>query len=533
MKQIKTLTCIGYSQNGDGIVDDKGKQVVVANLIKGEKAVVEIVKARRSMRGKVVKRLTTAEQRVAPPCPYFECCGGCQIQHFCAAEQRDFKQKLVYKALKSFAKIKPLAMMESAQGYRNKCIHSFARAKNGQIIAGLYQNYSHDIVAIERCYIHDQRADDIAQTVRRAMSELAIDPYDEDAKTGHIRHLVTRVAQGTGQLLVTIVTGGNSLPRQKELVAALLAAHPQICGVVQNINSRRDSLVLAKRQRVLYGSAEIVDTLCGKQFKIGAQSFYQVNRSQTEKLYRYALKLADIKPGDTVLDAYCGIGTISLLAADRAKDVIGVELNKTAIANAVQNAALNNQKNVQFVAADAAQYLSKQAPNSFDIVLLDPPREGCSKQLIDSLIRQSAKRIVYISCNPATQARDIKQLTRAGYIVKQIKPFDMFAFTSHVETVALLSKLDVDKHISVEVTMDELDLTSAESKATYKKIKEYILKTNGLKVSNLNIAQIKRKYGIIERENYNKAKNKNSKVPICTEEKEKVIKKALEYFQMI
>ncbi len=441
MKYTKTLTCIGYSQSGYGIIDDGGRQIEVPNLLKGERAVVEIIKKRGRLTAKVIKRQTTSKERVTPPCPYFERCGGCQLQHFSVAAQRDFKQKLVYKSLKSFAKIKPLVMMTDAAGYRNKCVHSFAYSKSGEIISGLYQNHTHRVIAVERCYIHDQRADAIAATLRRLMTQLGIAPYNEDAKTGHIRHLLTRVAQGTGQVLVTIVTGSKTIPQQKKLVAGLLAAHPEINSIVQNINDKRGSMLLARRQRILHGSSEIVDQLCGKQFKISAQSFYQVNRSQTEKLYRYALKLADIKPGDKVLDAYCGIGTISLLAADYAKTVVAVELNQAAIANARQNAALNKQTNVQFVAADAARYLKEQARGSFDVVLLDPPREGCSKLLIDGLIEQSPQKIVYISCNPETQARDLKQLKRAGYAVKQIKPFDQFAFTSHIEVVALLQKI--------------------------------------------------------------------------------------------
>ncbi len=440
MKQTKTLKCIGYSQNGDGIVDDSGKQIEVPNLLKGETALIRIVKQKGFTSGVVVKRQTTSKQRVKPPCRYFEQCGGCQIQHFSNAEQRDFKQKLVYKSLKSFGKIKSLEMMTSAQGYRNKCVHSFARAKDGTIISGLYQNYSHRVIAIERCYIHDERADKIAATARQLMTELSIDPYNEDTKKGHIRHLVTRVAQGTGQLLVTIVTGSTELPNKDKLIKKLIKAHPQITGIVQNINGKKTSLILSQRQKLLYGKAEIIDQLCDKQFKIASQSFYQVNRLQTEKLYHYALKLADVKKHERVLDAYCGIGTISLLLAERAKSVVGVELNKTAIANANQNAKLNGINNVEFVAADAAQYLKQKKKAKFDIVVLDPPREGCSKLLIEGLIKQSPKKIVYISCNVATQARDLKQLKRVGYKVKQIKPFDLFVYSNHVECIVLMER---------------------------------------------------------------------------------------------
>lgn len=440
MNNNKVMTCIGYSQNGHGIVDVKGKHVEVPNLIKGEQALIKIVKRKGFTSGAVVSRKRTAKARVKPPCQYFERCGGCQIQHLSNDEQRNFKQKLVYKSLKSFGKIKPIEMMTDATGYRNKCVHTFARNKKGKIIAGLYQNYSHRVIAIERCYIHDQRADAIANSLRDLMEKLNIEPYDEDRKTGDIRHLLTRVAKGTGQVLLTIVTGTANLPQRDKLIAALVKAHPEIDGIVQNINGKKTSLVLSRRQKLLYGKAEIVDTLCEKQFKISAQSFYQINRSQTEKIYRYALKLANIKRHERILDAYCGIGTISLLLADKAKSVVGVEVNPAAVANAKENAMLNDVKNVSFVAQDAGEYLKAQKRGSFDGVVLDPPREGCNKVLIDSLIQHSPSKIVYISCNPETQARDIKQLKRAGYRVKDIKPFDMFVFTSHVECVALLTR---------------------------------------------------------------------------------------------
>ncbi len=442
MKRIKTLNCIGYSGNGHGLVDDRGRQVEVPNLLKGETARVQLMKRDGAVVGRVVAHIATVKDRVTPPCPHFANCGGCQLQHFSDAAQRAFKQKIVYKALKSFGKIQPLETMASGAGYRNKCVHSFSRAADGEIVYGLYQNHSHQVVPFKRCYIHDPRADAVAATLRDLMVKLDLKPYDEDDKRGHIRHLLTRVAQGSGQLLVTIVAAMPDLPHCRQLVEGLVTAHPAICGIVLNVNPKRGSALLARRQKVLYGKDEIVDQLAGMSFKMSSQSFYQVNRLQTEKLYRYALKLAAIKPQQRYLDAYCGIGTISLLAARRAKQVIGVELNPTAVANAKANAELNGIDNVDFVTADAADYLSEQPAGSFDGILLDPPREGCSKALIDALIKQRPSKIVYISCNPTTQARDLKQLRRAGYKVAKLKPFDLFVYTSHVEVVALLEKAE-------------------------------------------------------------------------------------------
>ena len=388
------------------------------------------------------------------------------------------------------------------------------------------------------CLLQDTVINQTIAAVLEAARACRWPAFEEDRGTGLLRHVLVRRGKTSGQVLVVLVTAQENLPGSRNFVKALREKAPWVTSVVQNCNPRRTSAVLGSDVRTLYGPGKITDTLCGLQFAISPRSFYQVNPEQTEVLYAKAIEFAALTGKETVIDAYCGIGTIGLCAAGRAKQVIGVERNPDAVRNACANAAANKINNARFICADATDWMRAAAqPNSGlphpDVVFLDPPREGSTPACIDAVAAMKPKRVVYVSCNPETLARDLTHLSRRGWKALKIQPVDMFPHTEHVETVCLLSKLQSKEHIEIEVKMDEMDLTSAESKATYEEIREYVLEHTGLKVSHLYIAQVKQKYGIIERENYNKPKSENAKQPQCPAEKEKAITEALRHFGMI
>ncbi len=335
--------------------------------------------------------------------------------------------------------------------------------------------------------------------------------------------------------MLVLVTASPVFVGKNNFVKAIRAIHPEISTVIQNINADNTSMVLGEKEHILYGKGYIEDVLCGLRFRISAKSFYQVNPVQTQKLYEKALSLAKLSKNMTVVDAYSGVGTIGLIAAKDVKKVISVELNKDATKDAISNAKLNSIKNVDFYNADAGDFLREMAASEaeVDVLIMDPPRTGSTPVFIDSVLKLSPQKVIYISCNPETLERDLRQFVKGGYEAVKIVPFDCFAMTSHVETIVLLSKLDSKKYISVELPMDDMDLTSAESKATYKQIQNYVLEKFGFKVSTLYIAQVKRKYGLDIREHYNISNNESRKIPQCPFEKEEAIFDALKYFKMI
>ena len=468
-------------------------------------------------------------------CPLYKKCGGCQLQNLSYAEQLKFKQRKVEKLLGEFAHVEPIIGMAEPYHYRNKVQAAFATARNGKIISGVYQSGTHSIVCVDSCLTEDRKADEIIVSVRNMLRSFKIQPYDERSGSGTLRHVLVKRGFKTNQIMVVLVTAGPIFPAKNNFVKALRKEHPDITTIVHNINPYQTSLVLGERENVLYGTGKIEDELCGLTFRISPRSFYQINPVQTEVLYNTAMGYADMSGHEKVIDAYCGIGTIGLVASKRAGEVIGVELNRDAVHDAISNAKRNGIKNVRFFCDDAGEFMLGMAQDGekADIVFMDPPRAGSDECFLSSLVTLAPKKIVYISCNPETQQRDLRLLTKRGYKVEKIQPVDMFPHTNHVETVCLLSKLQSKEHIEIEVKMDELDSTAAESKATYEEIKAYVLEHTGLKVSHLYIAQVKQKYGIIERENYNKPKSENAKQPQCPPEKEKAIKEALHHFGMI
>ena len=375
-------------------------------------------------------------------CPLAKKCGGCQLQNMSYDRQLKWKQARCEILLKKFGKVSKIIGMENPYHYRNKVQAAFGRTKSGKIISGVYQSGSHRIVMVDSCMTEDVTADEIIVDIRNMIPKFKIWTYDEDKGTGFLRHVLVKRGFTSGEVMVVLVGASGYFPMKKKFVAALLENHPEITTVVLNINPKDTNLVLGDREEVLYGNGYIEDTLCGCVFRISPKSFYQINPVQTEKLYNKAMEFARLDKDTTVIDAYCGIGTIGLVAAKTAGNVVGVELNPDAVKDAISNCKRNGMKNARFYCDDAGEFMQALAENgeSADVVFMDPPRSGSSKKFIDSLTAMKPERVVYISCNPETLARDLQFITKKGYGVKKIQPVDMFPHTTHVETVCLLSK---------------------------------------------------------------------------------------------
>ena len=470
------------------------------------------------------------------PCPLYRKCGGCQLQNMSYPRQLQWKQRKVEKLLGKFGRVQPIIGMETPYHYRNKVQAAFALTQNKRIISGVYQSSTHRVVPVEHCMTEDQKADEIIGTIRGMMHQFKLTPYNEDTGRGFLRHVLVKRGFSSNQIMVVLVTGTPVFPSKNHFVAALREKHPEITTILMNVNPYQTSMVLGENEKVLYGDGTIEDILCGCVFRISAKSFYQINPVQTEILYQKAIAFAGLTGKETVIDAYCGIGTICLVAAKDAGQVIGVEVNRDAVKDAIANAKRNGIKNAYFYHADAGRFMTEMAKEgqTAEVVMMDPPRAGSDLAFLSSLAALSPKRIVYISCNPETQERDLSYLVQHGYQVKAIQPVDMFPHTNHVETVVLLSKGEVDsKKIRVEFSLEDMDMSEFQDGATYPQIKEYVLEHTGLKVSNLYISQIKRKCGIEVGKNYNLPKSEDSRQPQCPPEKEKAIREAFKYFGMI
>ncbi len=525
--------------DGSGVARVDGQVVFAPGALPGERCSVRIAHIGRSaVFAQLLSVLTPSAHRVEPDCPYFPRCGGCALRHMDYEQELALKQAHVQSCLTRIGgqTISALPITGAAQtdGYRNK-VQFPVQEQDGRPVAGFFSGKTHRVIPVRHCRIQPDCADAIRGAVLAWMEQYHIRAYDEQTHTGYIRHIYIRFGAESGQILVCIVANCAQLPKKKQLVAALLAAEPGITTIVFSPNTKKGNTVLGTEFHPLYGDGTITDTLCGLQFRLSAPAFYQVNHAQAERLYEKAVQLAGLTGNETVLDLYCGTGTITLCLARHAKKAIGVEIVPQAIEDAKFNAAQNGMENAEFFCMDAGQAAKMLADRRTrpDVIVVDPPRKGVSADVIEAISAMAPQRVVYVSCDPATLARDLKLLTAAGYTLQTAEAFDLFPRCAHVETVVLLSKLKVDHHIEIELKMDELDLTAAESKATYDEIKAYVLNKYGLKVSQLYIAQIKRKCGIIERKNYNVSKKEDAKVPQCPPEKEAAIMDALKHFQMI
>lgn len=375
-------------------------------------------------------------------CSVSKKCGSCQYQDVPYKEQLAAKQKRMKKLLGKFANVKPIIGMDDPFYYRNKVHAVFDRDKKGNIICGTYEAKTHKVVPIEECMIEDKISQEIIRTIRDMLKSFRIKTYDEDTGYGLLRHVLVRRGFFTDEIMVVIVIGSPIFPSKNNFVKALRKKYPQITTVVLNVNDKKTSMVLGERDIVIYGKGYIRDTLCGCTFRISPQSFYQVNPVQTEILYKTAIEYAGLGRKETVIDAYCGTGTIGLVAAKRAKNVIGVELNPDAVRDARINAKENKITNARFYQGDAGEFMENMAENGehADVVFMDPPRTGSDKKFMSSVIKLNPSRIVYISCGPETLARDLEYLTKHGYDVRKIQPVDMFSFTDHCENICLLTK---------------------------------------------------------------------------------------------
>ncbi len=472
MSKEYRVRCKGLDSDGWGIVEFNGRKFAIKGLLPGELATMELVYRAKDTGARLCQVLEASPDRVEPACPVFDKCGGCQLLHMKEEAQKAFKQDLCEKLLGSFGKVRPILTAENPKNYRNKVHAAFARKRVGggagagvsvgkekiyenrnksgkggpagrsKIISGIFEEESHRVIETTDCLIQDKRAAEYLRTVRKLMQETHTEPYNEDTGRGTIRYVFLRTGRKSGEVLMALVTGTQEFPAKSKFAAEIKKKHPEIVTLIHNINPQKNSMVLGKKETVLYGNGYITDTLCGHTFRISANSFYQVNSEQTEVLYKTAVELAKITKEDTVIDAYCGIGTISLMAADHAGKVIGVEVNAQAVKDAKDNAKRNNCTNVEFICQDAGAFMREQARKGTapQVVIMDPPRAGSDDAFLSSLVTMAPERVVYISCNPETQARDLKKLVAKGYKVEVIQPVDMFPGTKHCECIVFLSR---------------------------------------------------------------------------------------------
>lgn len=525
----------GYSSEGLGIARIDGQVVFVHGAVRGETCDVLVMKVLKNAAfGKIAALTEPSPARRQPDCPYYGCCGGCDFRHMSYEEELWAKRARVQDALTRIGgaevTVEEILGAEQPLHYRNKSIYPISPV--GEV--GFYRARSHQVVHVEHCLIQKPEADALAQAVRDYIARFQVEPYNEATGRGLLRHLYVRTSC-RGESLACLLVNGSRLPHEQELVDMLRAAAPKTCGVVLGENTRRGNAILGDRYRTLWGRDYLTDTLCGLELRLSVPSFYQVNHDQAQRLYEKALEYAGLTGRELAVDLYCGAGTITQVLARRARHVIGGEIVPEAIRDAEDSARRNGVDNVEFLCGDASRLAEELRQRGLrpDVICVDPPRKGLAPDVVEAAASMTPGRIVYVSCDPATLARDVARFAPLGYCPVRACAVDLFPGTAHVETVCLLSKLQSKEHIEIEVKMDELDLTVAEKKATYEEIKAYVLEHTGLKVSHLYIAQVKQKYGIIERENYNKPKSEDTRQPQCPLEKEKAITEALRHFGMI
>lgn len=548
-----TVTIEDMGTSGEGIGKVDGYALFIKDAIIGDVVEAKIMKAKKNYGyARLMNILAPSEYRVKnPQCSMARKCGGCQIQEMEYERQLQFKMDKVRGNLMRIGEVpeelldcvmEPIVGMDEPFHYRNKAQFPVGTDKEGNIVTGFYAGRTHSIIPNTDCSLGVPVNEKILKCILAFMEEYGIRAYDEEKHSGLVRHVLIRYGFTTKEIMVCLVINGNSLPCG-EILAERLTQITGMTSITLSINKEKTNVIMGNQIKPLWGQTYITDYIGNVKYQISPLSFYQVNPVQTEKLYGLALEYADIHGNETVWDLYCGIGTISLFLAQKAKKVYGVEIVPQAIDDAKNNAKINGITNAEFYVGKAEEVLPEYyaayerehggKTAHADVIVVDPPRKGCEESLLQTMVDMQPDRIVYVSCDSATLARDVKYLRRCGYELEKVRAVDQFPHTVHVETVCLLSKLKSTQHIEVELDMDELDLTDAEKKATYQEIKDYVLEHSGLKVSSLYIAQVKQKCGIIERENYNKAKSEDAKQPQCPPEKEKAIREAMKYFGMI
>ena len=538
---LVTLEIEDCGIDGEGIGKADGFTVFVKDAVIGDTVTAKIIKAKKNYGyGRLMEVLKPSPYRVEPKCEFARQCGGCQLQALSYDQQLVFKTNKVKGHLERIGgftdiPMEPIIGMDELFHYRNKAQFPVGRNKEGKIVTGFYAGRTHNIIENRDCALGVAENKEVLDRVIAHMEKYGIEPYNEATGKGLVRHVLIRYGYFTKEVMVCLILNGNKIPKEEQLVKSLCEI-PGMTSITINVNKKHSNVILGEEIRLLWGQEYITDRIGDISYQISPLSFYQVNPMQTQKLYAKALEYADLHGQETVWDLYCGIGTISLFLAQKAKFVRGVEIVPAAIENAKENAKLNGLENTEFFVGKAEEVLPREYKKNgvyADVIVVDPPRKGCDETLLETMVEMNPERIVYVSCDSATLARDLKYLCERGYELRKVCPVDQFGMTVHVETVVLLSQQKPDDTIEIDLDLDELDATSAETKATYQEIKDYVLKEFGLKVSNLYISQVKRKCGIEVGENYNLPKTENPKVPQCPKEKEDAIKAALKYFAMI
>ena len=540
--EIVEIEITGMTTQGAGVGHYQGMAVFTPLTAPGDVARVRVVKAAKNYAyGRLEELVSPSADRMEPDCPCFAQCGGCCYRHITYEAELGIKAARVKDALTRIGgfrslPVRPILGADSRDGYRNKALLPLGTKKDGSLSMGFYAVNSHRIVDCEECRLQPEEFNRAMGAFREWAAAYGDPVYDEATHSGRMRRLYLRKGEMTGQILACVVVNGNGLHHETELVQALKQAVPGLASVVINSNRERTNVALGQKCRTIYGMDTIEDTLCGLRFKLSPLSFYQVNRTQAERLYEVAARYAGLTGQELLLDLYCGAGTIGLSMAGMARRLLGVEIVPQAVENARENARLNGIENAEFFCGDAgeaARMLAERGERP-DVIVLDPPRKGCSPDLVRTVAEFGPKRIVYVSCDPATLARDLKLFAELGYPPVEAMPVDMFPGTAHVETVVLLSKGEIDsKKVRVEFSLEDMDMSGFQKGATYEQIKAYVLKHTGLKVSSLYISQVKRKCGLDVGQNYNLSKKEDAKVPQCPPEKEAAIMEALKHFQML
>ena len=560
------ITDMGNDGEGIGKVD--GYTLFVKDAVVGDTVLVKIMKAKKNYAyAHLEKVIWPSPFRVEPKCPYARPCGGCTLQALDYGKQLELKASKVanniiriggFDAEYVMSIAEPIVGMDEPYRYRGKSQFPFGKDKNGKVVTGFYAGRTHNIIANNDCVIGVEENREILEIILHHMEEYGVQPYDESTGSGVIRHVLIRKGFATGELMVCLVINsgvkkGEYIPAQDKLISALCRVEG-MTSISVSLNDKNTNVIMGDKIVNLWGRETIrdvvhmlnVDNGTDITFEISPLSFYQVNPLQMEKLYSIALQYAELTGKEDVWDLYCGIGTISLFLAKSARRVIGVEIIPEAIEDAKRNARNNGIDNATFFVGKAEEvlpeYYAQTASNEDgvgdmrhpDVIVVDPPRKGCDIDCLNTMLKMKPERIVYVSCDSATLARDLRILCDGGYNLKRFRPVDMFGHSGHVESVVLLSQQKADDYLEVEIDLDELDATSAETKATYEEIKKYVAEHNdGMKVSNLYIAQVKKKCGIELGQNFNLPKSENAKQPQCPKEKEDAIVEALKAFQMI
>ena len=574
---VLTVKIEDMGHDGEGIGKCEGYTLFVKDTVIGDLAEVKVIKAKKNYGyARLMRLIEPSAHRVEPVCPVARPCGGCQLQMLDYAEQLRFKEKKIAGNLQRIGgmteiPMEPIVGMKNPFRYRNKAQFPIGQDRNGKLITGFYAGRTHQIMENRNCYLGVEQNEEILNRILAWMEENGVPAYNEETGKGLVRHVLIRFGFMTKEIMVCLVVNGKKLPAEEKLIKSLTELEG-MTSITLSANRERTNVIMGKEIRCLWGQGYITDYIGTVKYRISPLSFYQVNPAQTEKLYGLALEYAGLTGNETVWDLYCGIGTISLFLAQKAQKVYGVEIVPEAIADAKNNAKINEIENAEFFVGKSEEILpayyeqyAKDHPGEHahaDVIVVDPPRKGCEENLLHTMASMQPDRIVYVSCDSATLARDVKVLGELGYEVKKVRGVDQFPMTCHVETVVLLSQLKQkpDDYINVTIELDDMDITSAETKATYDEIKKYVVEHNaGMKVSNLYISQVKRKCGIEVGKNLrvatrrmdclqgnsttaatdlelvpspNLPKNEDSRQPQCPEDKESAIVEALKHFKM-